>query len=242
MLAGRLVVSVSLVLGACGDDGAGPVDAAIIPVDIDNGSCGDQVRFTGEYIDWDSHNSFCGINEAVIEVAGGGAMDNTAPNGRFDLCAPDAPTTRLDVTQPAGNSQCTTPPSGYSVPTILFANKAVIQSGGFFSGRSFTTARQATFFQMIGAAFDSNKAHVFVHIDGPERTVSISAPHGLTQSVRVGIVSNDWVTGAQGTDVFFPNVDVGTGTTMLTTDTAAIGTGSIPLVAGTITNVSIKSM
>jgi len=59
--------------------------------------------------------------------------------------------------------------------------------------------------------------------------------------VRVGIVSNDWVTGAQGTDVFLPNVRRRDGTTMLTTDTAAIGTVSIPLVAGTITNVSLKS-
>jgi hypothetical protein len=240
MLAGRFVVSVTFVLGACGDDGAGPIDAAPVPVDIDNGSCGAQIRFTGEYIDWDSHASFCGINEALIEV-NGGAMDSTAPNGRFDLCIPDAPSTRLDVTQPTAMSQCTTPPSSYSIPTILFAQKAVIQSGGFFSGRAFTTERQASFFTRVGAAFDSTKAQVFVHVDGPERTVSIAAAHGTTQAVRSGVAANDWVAGAQGIDIFFSNVDVGTGTTMLTTDTAALGTGSIPLVAGTITNVSLKS-
>jgi len=240
MLAGRFCVSVTLLLGACGDDGAGPVDAAPVPVDIDNGSCGDQIRFTGEYVDWDSHKSFCGINEALIEVTGG-SMDSTAPNGRFDLCIPDASTTRLDVTQPTAMSQCTVPPAAYTIPTILFAQKAVIQSGGFFSARAFTAMRQTSFFAMVGAAFDPTKAQVFVHIDGPERTVSLAATHATAQAVRSGTASNDWVPGAQGVDVFFPNVDVGGGTTMLSTDTAAIGTGSIPLVAGTITNVSLKA-
>jgi len=239
MLAGRLVVSITFLLGACGDDGAGPVDAAPVPVDIDNGSCGSEIRFTGEYVDWDSHKSFCGINEALIEVTGG-SMDSTAPNGRFDLCIPEGATTQLDVTQPTAASQCTVQPATYTIPTILFAQKAVIQSGGFFSARSFTTMRQTSFFTMVGAAFDPTKAQVFVHIDGPERTVSIAATHGTTQAVR-SVAASDWVAGAQGIDVFFPNVDVGSGTTTLTTDTGAIGTGSIPLVAGTITNVSLKS-
>jgi len=145
MLAGRLVVSVSLVLGACGDDGAGPVDAAIVPVDIDNGSCGDQVRFTGRVHRLGQPQQLLRDQRGRDRGCRRRGDGQHGANGRFDLCAPDAPTTRLDVTQPAGNSQCTTPPSGYSVPTILFANKAVIQSGGFFSGRSFTTARQATF-------------------------------------------------------------------------------------------------
>lgn len=222
-------------LAACGDDGAGPVDAASPPVDIDNGSCGDQIRFTGEYVDWDSHKSFCGINEALIEVTNG-SMDSTAPNGRFDLCIPDAATTRLDVTQPTGVSQCTVPPGAYTLPTILFAQKSVIQSGGFFSGRAFTTGRQAT----LGVTLDPAKAHVFVHIDGTERTVSLAAPHGTAQAVRA-TAGSDWAPGAQGTEVFFPNVDVGAGTTMLSTDTGAVGTGAIPLVAGTVTNVSLKT-
>lgn len=234
------MVLVTSMLVACGDDGAGPVDAAIVPVDIDNGSCGDQIRFTGEYIDWDSHASFCGINQALIEV-NGGSMDSTAPNGRFDLCLPDAPSTRLDVTQPTALSQCTTPPGGYTIPTILFAQKVVIQNGAFFSGRAFTTGRQGTFFQMVGMPFDPTKGQVFVHVDGIERTIALGAAHGPVFSVRVGTVSNDWAAGAAGTDVFFPNVDVGTGTTMLMADGFAVGTGPIPVIAGTITNVSMKT-
>lgn len=242
MLPGRFVGSVALVvsfaLGACGDDGnVGPVDAAIVPLDIDNGSCGDQIRFTGELVDWDTDTSFCGINDALIEVVGG-AMDNTAPNGRFDLCIPNNSVTRLDVSLPAGNSQCTTPPAGYTVPTILVADKAVIQSGAFFSARAFTTARQATFFNMVvGQPFDATKAQVLVHVDGPARTVSLSAGHGTTQAIAM----TAWAPGAAGHDVFFPNVEVGGGTTMLSADGTAVGTGSIPLVAGTITNVTIKT-
>lgn len=235
MHAARTVVLVTWLFGACGDDGAGPVDAAAVPVDIDNGSCGDQIRFTGEYVDWDSDASFCGINDALIEVPNG-SMDGTAPNGRFDLCIPDAPTTRLDVTQPTAMSQCTTPVSSYSVPTILVANKAVIQAGAFFSARAFTTARQATFFQMVGTAFDSNKAQVHVHVEGAPRAVQITAAHGTTQA----ITTTTWAAGDTGKEVFFPNVDVGAGTTMLTVTGGALGTGSIPLVAGTITNVTVK--
>lgn len=236
MLAGRVVVSVTLLLvtclGACGDDGAGPVDAAPVPVDIDNGSCGDQIRFTGEYVDWDSQTSFCGINEALIEVIGG-SMDSTAPNGRFDLCIPDAAATRLDVTQPTAMSQCTTPPAAYTIPTILHAQKVVIQSGGFFSARAFTAARQASFFTLVGAAFDPTKAQVLVHIDGPARTVTLAAAHGTAQTAN----ATGWVPGTAGTDVFFPNVDVGT--TTLSVTGGALGTGSIPVEANKVTNVTV---
>src|SRR6187551_1049618 len=88
-------------LAACGDDGGVPGDgsrdagadalrdATFVPVDIDNGSCGDQIRFTGEFVDWDFDDTSCGIFNALFEVAPQGAMDSTAPNGRFDLCIPD---------------------------------------------------------------------------------------------------------------------------------------------------------
>lgn len=230
----RSVVCVTWLLGACGDDGAGPVDASAPPVDIDNGSCGDQIRFTGEYVDWDSDASFCGINGALIEVPNG-SMDSTAPNGRFDLCIPDAPTTRLDVTQPTAMSQCTTPPATYTIPTILVANKAVIQSGAFFSARAFTTMRQTSFFMSVGG-FDATKAQVHVRVEGAPRAVQITAAHGTTQAVT----TTAWAAGDTGKEVFFPNVDVGGGTTMLTVTGGALGTGSIPLVAGTITNVTVK--
>jgi hypothetical protein len=231
------VICVAVVAAGCGDDGGGVSDASIV-IDIDNGSCGDQLRFTGEYVDWDTNAAFCGIGDATIEVEGDGAMDTTAPNGRFDLCIPrtDA-TTKLVVTQPAGNSQCASPPAAYTVPTILFANRDVIQAGGFFSGRAFTTARQQTFFQSIGVPFDATKAQVFVHVNGTPRAVSLAASHATTQA----IMTTTWGAGDTGKAVFFPNVDVGTGTTTLTVAGGAVGTGSIPLIAGTITNVSVSA-
>ena len=34
----------------------------MVPVVVDNGNCGDLIRFTGEYVDWDSSGSkLCGI-------------------------------------------------------------------------------------------------------------------------------------------------------------------------------------
>ena len=219
---------------ACGDD-AGNADAGLV-IDIDNASCGDQLHFTGEYVDWDTDTAFCGIGDATVTVAGDGATDTTAPNGRFDLCIPrDMRTVRLDVTQPSGNSMCASPVSGYSVNVLLHANRDTILAGGFFSARAFTTARQASFFTTIGQAFDSNKAQVFVHVNGTPHKVSIAAAHGPAQAIATTM----WAPGDTGKNVFFPNVDVGGGTTMLTVEGGAIGTGSIPLVANTITNVSV---
>jgi hypothetical protein len=236
-----LVVLLVTSLIACGDDGSstgdgGPEDVMIV-VDIDNGSCGDQVRLTGEYVDWDTETSFCGINEAVLEVEGGGAMDSTAPNGRFDLCTPDQATTRLDITQPSANSQCTTPPAAYTIPTIVFARKDVIQAGGFYSARSWTTQRQTTLFTQVGAPFDATKAQVHVHVDGNPRAVTIAAAHGTAQAIAT--TGATWTAGSTGVDVFFPNVDVGTGQTMLTIAGSSVGAGNIPLVAGTLTNVTV---
>jgi hypothetical protein len=238
----RTVILAALLLGACDGGGSGgPVDTGVVPVDIDNGSCGDQIRFTGEFVDWDTHAAFCGINAASLEVPGG-AMDTTAPNGRFDLCLANAATTRVNVTFAAANSQCTTPPAAYTIPTIIVATKAVIQSGGFFSGRAFTTARQTTFFQKVGVPFDPAKAQVFVHVDGPSRVVTLGAAHAATQSVIVGTVSTDWQASETGQDLFFPNVDVGSGSTTLGITGSSVAPATIPLVAGTITNVSAKTM
>jgi len=246
MVSRRAALSVLLVVGACGDDGgSAPIDGAvvdtIVPIDFDNGSCGDQLRFTGEYLDWDSHMNFCGINAAVVQVAGGGAMDSTAPNGRFDLCIPDAAMTTLEVTQPTANSQCTVPAAGYTIPTIIIANKQVIQTGAMITASAWTTTRQTSFFtDVVGVAFDPTKAQVYVNSPGGQRTLSLAANHGPAQALVVGTASTDWAAADMGNVVFFPNVDVGNGTTTLSaTGGATTGTGSIPLVAGTITNVTV---
>ncbi len=220
-----------VVLVGCSDDANR--DAS---VDIDNGSCGDQVRFTGEYVDWDDHTAFCGIKDATLDVAGG-ATSNTAPNGRFDLCLPGANVnTTLTITQPTAASQCTQPASMYTAPTIIYASKAVIKGGGFFSARSITVARLPTFFTQISQTYDPAKAMVVVHVNGATpRAVSLSGEHGAPQAVTGAA----WAAGDTGTDVVFPNVAVGTGKAKLSIAGGGLGEGDVPVSAGTITNVAL---
>jgi hypothetical protein len=234
-----LAALAALGLGGCGGGGGGGDDApgdGPFTIDIDNGSCGDQLNFTGEYVDWDNDTSFCGIFDALFEVQGGGAMDSTAPNGRFEgLCIPRDPVTLLDVTPPAGDSPCATPASPYPMAGIAVANRDVILAGGFFSARAFTSARRDSFFAQAGFSFAPALAQVFVHVHGTPRAVSIAAAHAPTHAV----VNRAWVPGDTGADVFFPNVDVGTGSTTLSVAGGAIGTGMIPLVGGKFTYVSV---
>src|SRR5262245_42513364 len=150
--------------GACGgNDGA--VDATPT-IDIDNGTCGADLRFTGEIIDWDADASFCGVFDAHVAVRDAGPTANTAPNGRYDVCVPSAPQVTLaDVTPAAANSECTTPPAGYALPALIVGSRAAILAGGFNSARLFTSAREAT----LGVTIDRAKAHVLVHVNGTQR-------------------------------------------------------------------------
>ena len=212
---------------ACGDDAA-PRDA--ITVDIDNGSCGSMVRFTGEYVDWDSGaetgTTFCGIFGAQLQVQGGGPKGNpTPPNGRFDLCIPDQPVVLLDITPPAAASQCQPQQGTYALPGIAVANKAVIAAGGFWSGRNFVMTRQAV---------DPTKAQVLVHVNGTPRQVKITAQYASSQAR----MNDTWSSGDTGEYVFFLDVDPTGGSTDLSMSNA-IGAGPIPLVAGKMTNVSM---
>ena len=219
-------VALLVIICACGDDAA-PRDATT--VDIDNGSCGSMVRFTGEYVDWDSGAetgaTFCGVFGAQFQVEGGGTKSTTAPNGRFDLCVPDEPVVLLDITPPTAASQCQAQRGTYTLPGIAVANKAVITAGGFWSGRDFVMSRQAV---------DPTKAQVLVHVNGTPRQVSISASYTSHQAR----MNDTWSSGDTGEYVLFLDVDPTSGSTDLSM-TNAIGTGSIPLVAGKMTNVSI---
>src|SRR5438045_371729 len=88
--------------GGCGG-GSGSVDAA---PDIDNGTCGTMLRFTGEYVDWDNDASFCGLPGTMFIIPGGATQRITAPNGRLDFCIPDQATTVMDITPPATIPDC----------------------------------------------------------------------------------------------------------------------------------------
>ncbi|MCW5808152.1 MAG: hypothetical protein KIT31_37730 [Deltaproteobacteria bacterium] len=222
-----------LLLAACGDDGGGGVQDSAPPIDTDNASCGDQLRYTGELVDWDDDTTFCGVNEALFQEEDNGAMDTTAPNGRFDMCiSGTARTRRIDVTPPADNSPCAMAPGMYATPIIAIADRAVIRGGGFQSMRMFTTARAAA----LGVVLDPAKAHVFVHVAGEARAVSIGNAHGPAQANA----ATTWAPGDTGHDVFFPNVELGGGSTTLTAAGAGVtGAGTIPLEAGKITAATL---
>ena len=232
------VLALSVALFACNGCGNGnPVtpDAPDVPGDVlpdqDNASCGDELRFTGEYIDWDSHLGFCGIFEATFEARGEGQMDSTEPNGRFDMCVDSTPEqVILDITLSPDPSNCTSPASTYPLAGIAVASKAVRLAGGpIWSGRNFTTDRQAS----LGVTLDPAKGHVVVHVEGEARQVALTATHGPAQAIN----GADWAAGDTGTDVFFPNVDVGT--TMLSVTGGAIGTGAVPVEANKVTSVTV---
>lgn len=226
------LVLVLAACSACGDDGGSAVDATPV-IDIDNGSCGNQLNFSGEIVDADSTMAmFCGVNN--VQLDGGGAMETTAPNGRIDqMCIPRSGVTQITVTPAATPSGCIAAPGTYTLPAIAVANPATILAGGFFSARLVTMQRLTT----LVPGFDMAKAHVMVHVDGPTRGVAILATHAAAQAHN----GTTWAAGESGNDVLFPNVDVANGSTMLTVVGGAIGTGSIPLQAGKLTLVTVMT-
>jgi hypothetical protein len=239
------------VLAGCANDVATSHDARAIdaPPDttLDAGQCNaasaaasGQLFLAGEYVDWTSVAPFCGILHATWQVHGDlTRVDITPPNGRVQLCLTDAPTTQIDITPPPGSesSQCTVPMSPYTIPGTMIATKAAIETGDLFSTRAITTAELPTFFTAQGlGTFDPTKAHVFIHEEGTTpRSVSITPAHGTAQAFD----GTTWAAGTTGVNVYFPNVDVTVATTDVTVTGGAIGTTTIPLVAGTFTYLTV---
>jgi hypothetical protein len=225
---------------ACSDGSNNPVKKDGGPVDtlpVDSGPCPANQFFTGQYVDWDwTDTAACGIFGATFTVHGNSSLtDSTAPNGRFQLCLPSAAKTQVDITAPTAQSECTMPKSGYTMSGLTIADPAVLDAGQLLDYRNFTTNRQAT----LGVALDAAKAQVFVHVALTPQPVSISNASAATQYFD----GTQWTTtGPLGVDVFFVNVDVGTGTTNVTMTGGAIGAGSIPLVANKITYVTLVGM
>ena len=222
----------------CGEGRSSPTDAVIdtVPLpDIDNGSCGERLRFTGEYVDWDFDANSCGVFEATFQEQEGGGMATTAPNGRFDLCiSRQRPATRVTISNPTAASGCTSPSSAYSLPAIAIAAPDVILAGGRLSAHAFTDARRDAVFQTSGLTFDPGAAQVLVHVEGPPRAVTLEQDTDTAQALN-----GTWARGNVGPDVFFPNVPVADGTVVVSLMGGAIGDGEIPIAAGTLTVVTV---
>lgn len=220
-------LAVMTALAACGPSSSTPIDMTP-PIDFDNGTCGAELRFTGELIDWDQDVNFCGVFDAQFHARGNNAMDSTAPNGRFDMCVPNQATAVVDITPPTAASPCSNMPGTYTMPAIAVVSKAVVESGVQWSGRVFAIGRET---------FDPAKAQLFVHVDGKQRAVSVGAAHGAPQA----ITDKTWAAGDTGHEVFFRDVEVGSGSTTVSVAGGALGTGEVPLAAGTITLVTVNA-
>jgi hypothetical protein len=205
-----------VVLAACeacgnGDPGVdGPPDP-----------CAPKMTFTGEYVDWDSGASFMGIPQATFALRGDPALtDQTAPNGRFEMCIPPADGF-VDITPMTGSS--------YVGGTVV-VDHTVLQFLPVQSYRSFTAMRSADF------AFDASKAHVYVHVVGAANTVVLGKPAGVTKIFD----GSAWVDGATGTDFYFGNVATGGPTKLTVTGAPVYGGASVPLTAGAFTYVTLR--
>jgi hypothetical protein len=212
-----LFVVVGFVAAGCGDDG---------------GTNTTPVSFMGEYVDWDSSDTgtFCGIFKATWTSHDDATVtDSSNPNGRIMLTLPGASRMRIDITPPAGGSECSTPAGQlYAIPGIAIVDHAVADAQGEYSARAFSTMRQTAF------GYDATKAQVMIHVDGTPGSVTLTGDHAATQAFD----GTTWAAGDTGVNVFFPNVDPGSGTASVGMS-GATGTGDVPVVAGTFTYLTI---
>jgi hypothetical protein len=217
------IALVSLVLAACGDDGGTHIDAPAA-----------NLTLSGEIVDWDSTDAlFCGVFGAGLTVHGNTALtDSTNPNGRITLMVPGDASVQIDVTAPTAMSQCETGIGLYQLPAIIMTGSAVINSGKTVSYRMIGMDRIGPFFTGLGVTYDSTKALVFVHVEGTPKAVTSSAAH----DAAIAWSGTAWAAGDTGVNVVFPNTPAGM--TMVDAP-SALGAGSIPTAAGTITYVTL---
>lgn len=213
---------------ATGDGADEPIDAALDADLVDH-------DVSGTYLDWDSTTAApCPIVGAKLTVYyGGGRTATTDMNGDFTISlAPYLP--RFDIEEPTTASSCAD--GVYQLPGMVFASGLIQWDGVHVVMRSLTTARLETFYAAIGAPFAPTRGQLFVHIAGPPRAVSISSPHDALQAFD----GATWSPSDTGSDVFVPNIDLSTSAwTTVTIAGDAVGAGSIELVPGTITYITV---
>jgi hypothetical protein len=233
-----LGLGLGLGLGACGGGNGTPHDAA---PDMAPGMCGAEATLAGEMIDWDStETAFCGVAGAVWTVRGDASRTRTTPpNGRLAMCLAHQAQTLLDVTPPAGGSQCPglfgMPMNTYPLAAVAILPDAVLAAGATFSVRAMVQSRMASMATQIGTPFDSGAGQLYVHVDGAARQVSISAAHAATQRFD----GTSWAAGDTGSDVFFPDVALAGGPVAVNVAGGAVGTGSYTLEAGKMTYLTV---
>ncbi len=193
--------------------------------------------FTGAMLDWDSTTAApCPIVGAEwVTQYDTSRVGITDANGAFTM--PLTSYTQLvDIEPPATTTTCTIPPSSYQLRGLAIVPPAIHYGGGHFVARSLTMARAASFYASFGASFDTTRAHMLVHVDGPPRAVSITRAHAGAQAFD----GTSWAAGSSGIDVYFPNIDLtGGAMTIVSVAGGAIGTGSVSLPAGKILYLTV---
>jgi hypothetical protein len=192
----------------------------------DSGPCGGAEQLvTGELVDFDSTTAqFQGVFNARFTLEGMPAKTaTTAPNGRFELCAPATKRMTFDVDAPAD----------------YLDGKAYIEAEAL----SHQTVSFRAYSQLRGSklySFDASRGHVLVFLAGDRSDLTLSRQHAPPLS---GNDDDDdgvftWTPGNAGRYVLFPNVDVSSPTITLDGDTS--GPHTIPVIAGKLTLVAIS--
>jgi len=226
---------VLVMLAACGGHGQSPGMGDGGP--SDGGPLGDaspcangDVFLGGELVDWDSPDpTFLGVFMAKLSVSGlPGTILSTPPNGRLDVCVPQADPLRLDVDGP----------DDYLDGFMVVARDA-LQSLHPISMRDITMTRALSFYTEQGLVFDPNKAHVLVFLAGDRSTITLDRAHGAPQAGNDDALPDTfvWTAGDSGRYVLFPNVDV---TQPTGTIRDPLASHVVPLVAGKLTMVAVS--
>lgn len=193
----------------------------------DAGPCGADLFVTGELVDFDSSTAqFMGVFNARLTVEDlPSRTTTTAPNGRFELCAPAASALRFDL----------------DAPGDYLDGKVYIEADALdarpLSFRAYTQLRGSTLY-----TFDAARGHVLVFLAGDRTELTLDRPHGpaLSGNDDDGDGAFTWSAGTAGRYVLFPNVDVTSPTITLRGDLS--GPHTIPVAAGRLTWVAIASV
>ena len=222
----KLVVLALLGATVCAGCGGGhstrPDAASDAPAN--DGSCGAERFVAGELVDLDSTTTqLQGVASARLTALGMPARTSvTAPNGRFELCAPASAAITLDVDAPAD----------------YLDGKAYIEAealgGRSLSLRAYTQLRGSMLY-----SFDASRGHVLVFLAGDRSDLTLGRAHAapLSGNDDDGDGALAWAAGNVGRYVLFPNVDVSSPTILLHGDPS--GPHTIPVAAGKLTLAAI---
>jgi hypothetical protein len=185
-----------------------------------------EIFFTGELLDWDSTSERPrGVNAATFTAVGEATRtDQTAPNGRFELCLANAATTQVTVDATAASTY---------LDGVAVAERAVLATGTIPSLRSFTALREMQFAPRVALG----KAQVLVDVAGAQRAVTLPVAY----EAAFAFDGATWAAGTTGRAVFFVNVDASAAarTTKVTMPGSFVGGETVPLTANQLTFVTV---